>query len=135
MANDRLPRSVDVVGRRAAGLDMLRAGASYDAIASTLGYVDAAYAKKDIDRLLVSEVDKSREEHRALELSRLSGLIMAHWAAAKRGDGPSTDRISKLIDLRAKILGLYAPTRTEVVSIDAIEAEMSRLSAEIESKN
>lgn len=126
-----LPREVDARARRAAAVDLLRGGASYETICSSLGYESPTEAKLDTDKLLVQEVQRSREEHRALELSRLNGLIMALWPAGKRGDGQAVDRIIKCIDQRAKILGLYAATRTEIVSIDAIEAEMARLTQEM----
>jgi hypothetical protein len=58
-------------------------------------------------------------------------LILAHWPAARRGDMQSTDRILKIIDAKANLLGLKAPTRSEVVTMDVIENEIKRLEKEV----
>lgn len=41
------------------------------------------------------------------------------------------DRILKVKDMRAKIMGLYAPKQIEVISIDRIEAEISKLEQQL----
>lgn len=41
------------------------------------------------------------------------------------------DRIVKVKDQRAKLLGTYAPTRVESITIDSVEAEIERLQREL----
>jgi hypothetical protein len=41
------------------------------------------------------------------------------------------DRIDKIKDKRAKMLGLYAPAKLEVISIDRIEQEISKLEQQL----
>lgn len=41
------------------------------------------------------------------------------------------DRIMKVKDHRAKMMGLYAPKQVEVISIDRIEQEISKLEAQL----
>lgn len=41
------------------------------------------------------------------------------------------DRILKVKDQRAKLLGTYAPTRVESITIDSVEAEIERLQKEL----
>jgi hypothetical protein len=43
----------------------------------------------------------------------------------------TVDRILKIKERRARILGLDAPTRSEVLNIDSIDAEISRLETEL----
>ena len=49
-------------------------------------------------------------------------------------DGPvlaAIDRITRIDQEIAKILGAYAPVRSEVITMDAIEAEIRKLEAEV----
>jgi hypothetical protein len=43
----------------------------------------------------------------------------------------TADRIQKVKDQRAKMMGLYAPAKFEVISIDRIEAEISKLEQQL----
>lgn len=43
----------------------------------------------------------------------------------------TADRIQKVKDQRAKMMGLYAPSKIEVISIDRIEQEISKLEQQL----
>lgn len=121
--------------RRMAALEMMRGGAPLETIRAQLDYHTTDQAKRDLSDALISVVSASNEMSRALELSRLDGLVLTFWPAARRGDVQAADRILKIIETRAKLLGLYAPTRTEVVTMDAIESEIERLETEISKRS
>lgn len=118
-------------GRRRAALEMLRGGADIATIWPQLGYPSEKVCQMDVDRILLKIARIPYEEAKAIELARLDGLILAHWPAARRGDMQATDRVLKIIDARSKILGLNAPIRSEVVSMDAVESEIRRLEREM----
>ena len=44
------------------------------------------------------------------------------------------DRLLKIQDRRAKLLGLDAPTRVQVMTVDVVDAEIARLTAELGSR-
>lgn len=60
-------------------------------------------------------------------------IIMADNAPMddKRFNLEVLDRILKVKDQRAKLLGTYAPTRVESITIDSVEAEIERLQKEL----
>lgn len=150
-------KRADTAQRRKQAIDMRMAGASFQAIADTLGYNSRGAACQDITRALetsVAEQTRSLDAYREEELQRLDLLLAEAWAVLKRqhitvshgrivkddfdepilDDGPTLsaiDRILKIQERRAKFLGLDAPQRHEVVSIDAVDAEIARLSAEL----
>lgn len=137
---------------------MRLAGADFDTIATTLGYADRASAHKDITRAYetsVAEQHHSVELYREEELRRLDLLLSEAWAVLKRAhvtvshgriirdeddqplldDGPvlqAIDRVLKIQERRAKYLGLDAPTKVEAITIDALDAEIAKLAAELE---
>ena len=67
------------------------------------------------------------DEHRRIEGERMDNLLATYMPQALAGDVKSADFVLKVLDRRAKLLGLDAPTKTEVITLDAIDAEIRRL--------
>lgn len=125
------PQRISATQRRAYAIEMRRGGATPEQIAERLGYATPAMAARDVTRALTMLIKTPTEEVRAVEIARLDGLMIALWPAARRGDLAAVDRVLKIMDRRAKFLGLDAPTRHEIVTIDEIEQEISRLETEL----
>jgi len=66
-----------------------------------------------------------------LELARLDQLLVAMWPKAMQGSGWAVERCLSIMERRARLLGLDAPTKHEVMTIDAIDAEIRHLEAEL----
>ena len=116
--------------RRTRAIAMKLAGATYDQIASTLGYASKGAACQDIKRALEHRLEEQGYQADLLkqqELARLDRLQAGHWAGAIGGDTRAAEVVMKVIAMRIKLLGLDAPARVEVVTYDAVEAEMERL--------
>lgn len=158
MARPTRVQRIAIAERRAKAVNMKLAGAKYAEIATELGYKSPGAACQDITRALeqaVAEQSRSIELLREEELQRLDLLLAEAWAVLKRqhvtvshgkivcgedgrpleDDGPvlqAIDRILKIQERRAKYIpGLEAAQRHEVVTMDAIEAEIARLTAEL----
>lgn len=149
----RFIRSVDTAQRDARAAELRRDGANYQEIADRLGFSDRSRARQAVERALAATVAEPAAELRALELARLDEMWRHAWAVLKRehvahsngrvvhldgkplvDDGPvlnAIDRLLRIQERRAKLLGLDAPTRVESITIDQIESEISRLSAEL----
>ena len=56
----------------------------------------------------------------------------AIWEAALDGDLRAIDRVLRIMEHRAKLLGLEAPRRTGVATMDAIDKEIRELTAELQ---
>lgn len=159
MARPTRAQAVNIAERRAKAVDMRIAGTSFKTIADTLGYKTASAACQDVGRALeqaVAEQTRSVEAYREEELQRLDALLTEAWAILKRDhltvshgrvvyddstgkpildDGPTLaaiDRILKIQERRSKYLGLDSPIRVEAITVDAIDAEIARLAAELE---
>ena len=113
---------------------MRLAGLDYDTIATRLGYASRGAAHTDISRALeanVAEMNRSAEVLRQEELQRLDRLQAGVWTAAAAGDTRAVETALRIIDRRCKLLGLDAPVRHEVVTLDAVDNEIRRLNAEL----
>lgn len=127
-------------------------GWGYAQIGEKLG-VSMQGAHQAVQRALTAAVREPADDVRALELSRLDLLWQAAWTVLTKhhvtvqqgkvvylGDEPleddapvlnAIDRLLKVQDRRAKLLGLDAPTRHEVITLDAIDQEIAKLTREL----
>lgn len=121
-------------------LELKRSGATWDAIAEVVGYSNASGAFKAYQRAMVRTLQQPAEELRDAEIDRLDRLQRAHWfdAIGTKDTPPNIkagEFILKIIDRRAKLLGLDAPTKiqAEVVTYDAsgIDADIERIAREL----
>jgi DNA-binding CsgD family transcriptional regulator len=94
-------------------LELRRAGHGYQAIADRLGcslstahgYIKEAMAEAK------AQIDTDASELKAEEISRLDGMLVGLWDAAKMGDYAAVDRVLKIMERRSKLLGLDAPVK------------------------
>ena len=103
----------EIVERRRKALELRKAGVTYDAIARQLGYANEGGAFKAVQAALRTTLREPADDVRKLELERLDRLTLALWPRAQQGEAEAIDRVLKLMDRRAKLLGLDAPTKTE----------------------
>lgn len=155
-----LPKSAKSVKRRGAARDAEAArlkalGWSLQEIAEhlDLGH-DPARAGAAVRRALANTVRIAKDEQRLLELSGLDELERACWIELQarhilvsngriirddyevpieddRFTLETIDRILRIKEARCKILGLNAPTRAEILTIDSVDSAIRDLEAEI----
>ncbi len=107
--------TIESIDRDHKALDLRRAGMTYDIIAKTLGWADPSVAHKAVQRALKRALHESgSEELREVELSRLDRLQAALWPKALEGNLGAADRILRIAERRARLLGLDAPVKQEV---------------------
>jgi hypothetical protein len=104
-------QNVMATERQAQALDLRGRGLSYREIARRLGYQGPAGAYKAV----ASGLDKTLREHsedvRQLELQRLDALLEGCWSKATTGDAKAIRAALRIMERRAKLLGLDAPSR------------------------
>jgi len=136
--SDRQPktasRRVRAALRRQQAVQMRLAGASYQQIADKLectpsaAYKMVAKAMRDAD----NKTGEAAEMLRGLELARLDALMLAAWKQAVSGHLGAIDRVLRIMDRRARYVGLDAPSRLDVTSAGEKLAslDLSQLSVE-----
>jgi hypothetical protein len=99
--------------RQQRALELRRAGLDYRSIASKLGI-----GKSQAQRLVKggmegarAQIDAEASDLKAEELSRLDGMLAGLWADARKGHLGAIDRVLKIGERRAKLLGLDAPVK------------------------
>ncbi len=106
--------------RRLAALELRKGGASYREIGKHLG-VSEAQAHRDVCRALeaLNKVTETEAEVvRTLELARLDAMLMPMLRQAKQGNQGAVDRVLRIMERRAKMLGSDKAQKLEVTDKD-----------------
>lgn len=99
--------------RRRQCVELRLAGATFDVIAERTG-LSKSTVHKHITKALADITAETRgpaESVKAMELARLDRLLVGVWGNAAKGDVLHVDRVLKIMERRAKLLGLDAPTK------------------------
>ena len=97
-------------------LELRRAGLGYHAIGAKLGL-----GKSQAHRLVTAALAEARvqvtanaDDLRSEEVSRLDAMLTGLWPSARNGAVASIDRVVKIMERRARLLGLDAPERKQL---------------------
>jgi hypothetical protein len=121
----------EVIDREQAVVALRRQGLTWDAIAKQVGYKDPTGAHSAYMRASKRVVKEDIDAIRQVETERLDIAQSAIWQTVLTGDNQSIATLLRIMERRAKLLGLDQPVRiqAEVVTYDgnAVRAELERI--------
>jgi len=113
------PRRMEAFKRQVEAIERRCRGESYAQIAEALGYKNpASVCKAIMAGMKRSYIEAGIEDLRKLECQRLDELQCALWPQAKEGNPAAIDRVLRIMERRARLMGLDMPVRQEVVGRD-----------------
>jgi hypothetical protein len=116
-------------------LELRIQGNTFEQIAMEVGYSGPSGAWQAYQRVKSECIYESMDESRQLELMRLDDLQVAVWDRAINGELPAAHCVLKIMDRRAKLLGLDKPAKVEVnrwdFSGEDLDAEVQRIATMI----
>ena len=125
-----LTRQVRAHERHLQALELRKAGVTYEVIAGQLGYANASGARKAVLSALKATLREPAAELRELELARLDAMLLPLWRPVQAGDEKAVDRALRIMERRARLLGLdrktaegEAPDTVKVV-VEYVDAEL-----------
>jgi hypothetical protein len=107
--------SVNAHERQLMALDLRKAGMQYAAIAQQLNYRSAAGAFAAVRSALKRTLKEPADELRQLEVSRLDAMLAGLWIKARKGDNYAIDRVLRIMERRAKLLGLDKLPKVDMI--------------------
>ena len=131
MAKSSVPVSVAkavLIDHRGRALHLRRGGLTFEEIAAEL-QVDEKRARRlcsDAMEDARAQVAETAKELQALEVSRLDSMLNSIWDSAMRGNLAVIDRVIKIMERRAKMLGLDAQERLDSLTPEEIAMEAQR---------
>ena len=123
------PRKVEGQEHHKLVMQQRRQGLSWREIGEANGYTmqRACRVGQRAFQQLVNDANSATEEVRKVEVERLDGMLQALWPKAEDGDEKTVDRVLKLMERRAKLLGLDAPQGHDLTSSDGSVSAPTRV--------
>ena len=123
----------EVLAREAEVVKLRRGGLTWDMIAERVGYASPSAAHFAYQRAARRVVQEGIEDIRRVETERLDLAQSAIWGKVLQGDNSSIANLLRIMERRAKLLGLDQPIRqqVEVISYDGntVRSELERILA------
>lgn len=119
-AKNKRPKAIVTLGREAEAIELRKQGLTYGQIGEMLGISEMG-AHKCVSRALdkfKTELSEQTADVRQLELQRLDALFYGVWLKAQSGDPSSIGSAIKIMERRAKLLGLDAASKNELSGPD-----------------
>lgn len=158
--NGKFVATIEAAERDANAAHLRAQRYTFQRIADELGYASKGEAHNAVQRALARAGRETTAEAKSLMLDHLDVLIDEFWVIARRrhvivqqgrivrentpdgpitliDDGPTMEalrEIAKLEAQRAKILGVNAPTRSELFTFDGLTSAIAELEKEVEAQ-
>ena len=111
MPNNNAVPEPEQLDRELQVLDLRRAGLTWQRIAQEVGYANHSGAYAAYKRAMQRTLQEPTDDLRQAEVDRLDRLQLAVWPKAMRGDHNAIVTCVRIIDRRAKLLGLDMPVK------------------------
>jgi hypothetical protein len=105
------PETIAAKIKAAKALELRMAGKTYPAIAEEAGYNSPQAAHDAVKRSLDAVIREPAEALIRLDLERLDSMLEIHLLSAQGGDVQAVSAVMKIMERRARLLGLDAPTK------------------------
>jgi hypothetical protein len=114
------PGAIKRADLQAQALELRRMGKGFEEIAQLIGVGKSQAHRYVVAGLAAAraQIVASADELKAEEISRLDGMLTALWPKARKGEVAAVDRVLKIGERRAKLLGIEAPVRIETTGKD-----------------
>lgn len=106
------PTLIGKTERRREAIDLRRQGLTFEAIGERMG-ISRQSAHELVQKAMVefrTDTAEAVEDHRRLELARLERIAEILWPAVEEGRGDAVDRVLKVAQRKAALLGLDLKT-------------------------
>lgn len=120
------------VQKQAEALKLRIAGATFQQIADRLQYASPSGAYRAVELGLQRTLQEPSDMLRQLERERLDQMLLGIWKEATNGNLGAIDRAIKIMQRRAALIGLDAPTKVEVMMRKEAEAIAQQLGIPVE---
>jgi hypothetical protein len=102
-------KAITAAERQAKALEMRKGGATFAVIAARLGFKGPQGAHETVSKAIALIPREAADELRAMEVERLDAMLAGLYARACKGDEAAIDRVLRIMERRARFLGLDLP--------------------------
>jgi hypothetical protein len=102
-------KAIETRLRHIKAMELRKKGMSYEAIKDELGYKDRGSVQQAVERMLHQMAAEPTRAVRQLTIARYDSIIVAIWQRVIDGDLAAIDRLLKVEEARARVIGFNAP--------------------------
>jgi hypothetical protein len=129
------PRSIAVRERDLQCVELRKAGATWQSIADTLKYAGPGHAYEQFMIVMKDYPREDVETAREIISDRYEAMIRALWPKVLKGDVWAIDRVTRISEAQAKLLGANRPEKLELsVGGTELDAALRELEAEMKAR-
>jgi len=107
------PSNIEARMKAVQALELRAESKTFREIAQELGYNSPQAAHKAVTTALADAINEAAVDVRKIELIRLDKMFELHYINAQTGDNFATASALRIMERRARILGLDAPTESK----------------------
>lgn len=116
-------------------VELRKAGATWQAIADTVGYADPGHAYRGFQAVMKDYPREDVETARNIISDRYDAMIRALWPKVLKGNEWAIDRVTRISEAQAKLLGANRPEKLELsVGATALDTALRELEAEMKAR-
>ena|SRR5699024_453721 len=129
MTNSRRgsPKRIAAAERKAEALKLRKSGATYDEIAKQLGLSGRTSAFQCVQRAIRDITKEPAKDVLELEVARLDAMLAGLWDKATDGDDKAVNSAIRIMDRRAKYLGLDQTSEPDAMTVPPPGERASKL--------
>jgi hypothetical protein len=129
------PEAIDRKERDLQCVKLRHSGKTFQQIAGVLGYASPGHAHNGFMRVMKDYPREDVETVRDMISNRYDALIEAIWPKAMGGDLGAVDRVLRICDQQARLLGANRPEKLEIsAGASALDAALRELEAELRAR-
>ncbi len=121
------PKRIAAAERKAEALKLRKSGATYEEIAQKLGLSGRTSAFECVQRAIRDITKEPAKDVLELEVARLDAMLSGLWEKATDGDDKAVTSALRIMDRRAKYLGLDQAPEQESAVLPAPSERASKL--------
>jgi hypothetical protein len=118
-------RRIAAIERQVKALEYRKMGLNYAQIATKLEMASHQVAWNTVNSALRRMLQEPADSVRRIELERLDAMFVVPYGNALRGDMQAIDTCLKLMQRRAKLLGIDAPEKKELTGADGAPLDLT----------
>lgn len=113
------PKNIEAAERKNEALQLRKKGHTYDQIAKKMGFSSRATAFRSVQSAIRDITKEPAKDVLELEVSRLDAMLSGLWEKATEGDDKAVIAALRIMDRRAKYLGLDQAPEQESSALPA----------------
>lgn len=129
------PETIENAERKAKAVELRKEGRTFEEIAQECGYNSRQAAYEAVKSCIDAIIEEPARDLLKLDLERLDKMFGIHYLNAQAGDVMALNGCLRIMERRARLLGLDAPVKQEVKNETTVTGGVLRVPMPLDEKD